>query len=338
MNIREYPYVIAETAYSFEGNGDYLLAQTKQLPEEIKAIKYHMLYDIKEYMDEKHSVYPLLQSWIISEEKWTEILSCAKEKKHDVIVLADDISTVTYLEKHLDLVDGIEIHAACINDKYLFNKVIEFSNKYNKCLFIGISGFEIVELFDITHYLRDRQCENVILMYGFQNYPTNIKDVQLDKISKLKELLGFEIGYADHTGYDELFKEQMIKTAYVLGAKIQEVHYVLNEGEKRTDSVTAVSADRFKNIYRELVLLDEAIGACDLRLNDGERKYLNFRKVISYARNLKAGHIISKEDFRFIRIENPISQHHFSEELEYIGKKLKVDVSENDEIRIEHFE
>jgi N-acetylneuraminate synthase len=337
MNIRKYPYVIAETAYSFEGDGEYLLEQTQRLPKEVNAIKYHMLYNITEYMDEKHSVFPLLKSWIISEEQWTRILKCAKEMKHDIIVLADDTSTVDYLEKHLDLVDGIEIHAACINDKDLFDRIINFANKYKKYMFIGISGFEIVELFDIIQYLKEKQCTNVILMYGFQNYPTKVSDVQLDKIPKLKELLGFEVGYADHTGYDESFKEQMIKTAYTLGAKIQEIHYVLNEGEKRTDSVTAVSAERLKKIYEELVLVDQAIGKCDLRLNEGEIKYLNFRKVVSYSKKLKSGHVITQDDIRFIRIENPIGQHHFSEELEYIGKTLAVDVVENQEIQMEDF-
>ena len=107
--------------------------------------------------------------------------------------------------------------------------------------------------------------------------------------------------------------------------------------KEKTDSVTAVSAERLKKIYEELVLVDQAIGKCDLRLNEGEIKYLNFRKVVSYSKKLKSGHVITQDDIRFIRIENPIVQHHFSEELEYIGKTLAVDVVENQEIQMEDF-
>lgn len=225
------PYVIAEMAYGFEGNKEYLMEQTLQVPYSVNAVKYHMLFDIDEYMVPGHSIYPLVKSWILNEEDWISILKKAKEK-HDVIVLADDRKSLRFCAEYFELVDGIEVHAACVNDKRLLGEAIDIAKKYCKTMFIGISGFEIQELFYIREYIKSRGLDNVIFMYGFQNYPTKISEVRLSKIPILHEMLGYPVGYADHTGWDEEEKELMIYTAYALGANIQEIHFALCEGEK----------------------------------------------------------------------------------------------------------
>lgn len=331
-------YIIAETAYSFEGDATYLLSQTQNLSEKIDAIKYHVLFDINEYMDSNHSVYPLLKSWIIKKDEWINIFKSAKKKGHDVIVLTDDRESVGFLCENSELVDGIEVHAACINDKALLDDAIIFSNKYNKPLYVGISGFEIDELFVLIDYIKAKQCHNLVLMYGFQNYPTRIEDVGLAKIPYLSKLFDLPVGYADHTGYDENEKEHLISTAYTLGANIQEIHYVLNEGEKRTDYITAVSSDRLEKIRELLINTEISIGRCDFRLNAGEKKYLNFRKVAAYSKDMKEGHVIEEADINFIRIENPSVQHKFLEENLYVGKRLNKCVKKGEEIKNIDFE
>lgn len=330
------PYIIAETAYSFEGDQSYLMEQTLQLPENVDAIKYHILFDIDEYMEANHSVYSFLQNWILEEEDWISILKAAKGK-HDVIVLADDRRTIHFLEKYPELIDGVEIHAACVNDKVLFSEVIGFANKYFKTLFVGISGFEIQELFDISEYIRKKQLIDVVFMYGFQNYPTKIKEIRLSKIPMLQEMFKVPVGYADHTGWDENEKELLIYTAYALGANIQEIHFVLKEGENRTDAVTAVDAKRIAKIVNTLKHEAKAINDVDMRLNEGEKRYLNFRKVPVYADDLKKGYILKEKDIKFIRVESPLYQHKFSEEELFIGRALKTNVYKNTEIVTDDF-
>lgn len=332
--LQKKPYVIAETAYSFEGDFKYLLEQTEKLPEDVDAIKYHMIFNLDEYIVPSHSVYPLLKSWILKPDEWNTILSTAKQYGHDVIVLADDRETFSFLKDRSSLVDGIEIHAACVNDKGMLDLAIEFSKRFNKTLYIGVSGFEVVELFDIHTYIVSHGCTNLVFMYGFQNYPTKVEDIQLNKIPLLREMFNVPVGYADHTGFDEAGKTQLIETAYALGANIQEIHYVIDEGEKRTDSVTALSANSISKIKEGLDLIYKAIGTCDLRLNDGEKKYLNFRKVAAYTRDLKKGSVLQENDFRFIRVENPKCQHKFSEEKTIIGRTVSKDVSANCEIEL----
>ncbi len=330
------PYVIAETAYGFEGDKTYLLEQTLQVPDNIDAIKYHVLFDIDEYMDKSHSIYPLVKSWLLSEENWFSILTEAK-KKHDVIVLTDDLASVQFCKKYPELVDGIEVHAACINDKRLFSEAITFAKEFAKTMFVGISGFEIQEVFDINEFIKLSGIKDVVFMYGFQNYPTKIDEVRLSKIPILRQILGRPIGYADHTGWDEEEKELLIYTAYALGANIQEIHFTVKEGEERTDSVTAISSERIERIADALKQVSKAIGMMDVRLNRGEKQYLNFRKVPVYGKNFKEGYCMDEKDIKFIRIENPSCQHKFAEENIIVGRKLKRAVFINNEIKKEDF-
>ncbi|PHS31923.1 MAG: hypothetical protein COA82_09675 [Alkaliphilus sp.] len=327
-------YLIAETAYTFEGDKNYLLEQTKTLPKEVNAIKYHMLYNLDEYMVGEHSAYELISSWLLSERDWVETLTCAKGKNLDTLVLVDDKKSVEFCEKNYELIDAIEIHAACVNDIYLLEKAIGFAKKHNKVFVIGISGFEIQELSDIVDYIREKKIKDVLLMYGFQNFPTKIDEIKLKKIPALKRMFEFAVGYADHTVHSDPIKEHLINTALSLGANIQEVHYVIKEGEERTDYITGLDHKSLKRIKDNLEKTSKAIGKIDFRLNEGEKKYLSFRKVPVYTKSFKKGHILKKGDIVFKRIEKAKEQHRFGGENSYLGKKINCDVRVDSEIRL----
>lgn len=287
------PYLIAETAYTFEGDYNYLFEQTKDIPNVIDAIKYHMLINLDEYMVEEHPVYDLLKNWILSEDNWKDILTEAKSNKLDTIILADDKASVEFCAKNHELVDAIEIHSACINDIELLDDAIDFSNEFNKTFILGISGFEIQELLDVTEYIKSKNVKDILMMYGFQNFPTDIEKVNLSKIKVLENLLNCKIGYADHTEYSKN-KELLINASYSLGANVQEVHYVKDEGLEKTDYITGVGIERLCSIKENLEIIFKALGSNDLRLNDGEKKYLNFRKVPLYMSDLESKQIFRK--------------------------------------------
>ena len=343
MNMKEYlysnkPYIIAETAYSFEGDKNYLLQQILNLTDKVDAIKFHILIDIDEYMVASHPVYDSVKSWILSEKDWKEILIKAKKKKIDTVILVDDNESVNFCKKNHELVDAIEIHAACVNDLMLLDKAIEFVKKYNKVFIIGISGFEIQELQNIAEYLLKKELRDVLMMYGFQNYPTNIRDINLSKISILENILQYKIGYADHTTFSDILKEQLILTSFALGANIQEIHYVLDEGVERTDYSTAIDINRFDAIKRYIEDIYCAIGNKDFRLNEGEEKYLNFRKVPVYLKDVQKGQIFDANSVSFKRVGTPLRQNKFRDIEYYYGKKIANDVFKNNEIIFSDFE
>ncbi len=333
------PYLIAETAYSFEGDETYLLKQVENLNgTEIDCIKFHMLFNKDSYaVKDYKTLHKYLDKWMLSEEIWTKILNKSKKYNLDTLVLVDDVQSVSFCKRNNELVDGVEVHASCVNDLEILNEAINFAKKYKKVFYMGISGFEIQELSGIIEHLKEFNLEKVVLMYGFQNFPTNLEDINLSKIPLLKDAFGYKLGYADHTRYDNGNKNNLIYTSYAMGANIQEVHYVLKEGEQRTDYITGLDNVSLDKIREKLENIYLSIGKVDFRLNEGENKYLDFRKVPVYTSNLTKDSILEKSDIEFKRVENPKRQHKFKDIKDFYGRRLSSDVKKEKELEIKDF-
>jgi N,N'-diacetyllegionaminate synthase len=78
----------------------------------------------------------------------------------------------------------IEIHSVCLNDIHLLEKLRANISKDQKVV-LGIGG---TDLYEIENAIETLKHDNIILMFGFQNYPTKYKDINLNKIRKIKQL------------------------------------------------------------------------------------------------------------------------------------------------------
>ena len=330
-------YLIAETAYSFEGSLDYLLESVENVPDSVSALKFHLLFNTNEYMVKQHSLQTVVNKWLLSKDDWLLVFKKVKRKGKDVIVLADDLVTVEFLEKAPELVDGIEVHAACVNDINILSKALGFASNYKKRFYLGISGFEFYELKKIIRFIKQFPDVQLVLMYGFQNYPTKLENLQLNKIQFYKSIFDCEIGYADHTQADWPIKDDIICAVYATGVSILEIHYVNTFCDNRTDAITAYDPEHFKNIYDIITAIKNAFGEFDIELNEGELNYLNFRKVPVYARNLKQGAVLRPTDICFKRVEKAKVKHCFQDYERFIGMKVKCDVGVDSEIVFEDF-
>jgi len=65
----------------------------------------------------------------------------------------------------------------------------------------GMCGYTIQEIDAAINIFSDR---DLILMFGFQNFPTKYEDVNLSKIRKIQSLYpNKDYGYAHHTAWNE---------------------------------------------------------------------------------------------------------------------------------------
>ena len=90
-------------------------------------------------------------------------------------------------------------------------------------------------------------------MVGFQSFPTNFKDINIEKLMFLKDYTQMlKIGYADHTIYND---DNMVENnifAYNLGARIFEKHIAIDEGEERIDYISAIGKDKFLKLVSSI--------------------------------------------------------------------------------------
>jgi N,N'-diacetyllegionaminate synthase len=318
--------LIAETAWHHEGDMEFMRELTRKIGESSAHIlKVHLSLSLKEYMTPQHEAFSILNNLKLSEEQWFEILSdFRKNSNKDLMLLYNDCKAVDFGSKFEP--EYVEIHGACLNDvnllKHLKTKLLRETK-----VVLGIGGSSLIEVENAMSFFPDNQ---IILMYGFQNFPTNYEDINLSKLRKIMKLYpNAEFGYADHTAYDNENNVLITLLGAAVGMKYVEKHVTHSYGTKRTDYSAAISFEMFEDISNGLELLEKANGNGKLDLNKGELEYAKYKKAPVASKNLKKGHIMQLEDISFKRVRE-MKDLSMIQANSLVGKSLLVDLNLDD--------
>jgi sialic acid synthase SpsE len=191
-----------------------------------------------------------LKDWTFSENQWSDIIDFTNAKGLNIVALCDDVESIEFLGKNHNKSIAIELHASGLNDHFL----LEGASKYDGQIVLGIGGSTMDEVAHAINYLKSRGKKNIVLMYGFQSYPTKPVDVNLSKMIKIRNLFNLPVGYADHTAFDDPDNEIISVMGAMMGFSILEKHYTPEYGVKRTDYQAAVGKEQMTRI-RELMKL-----------------------------------------------------------------------------------
>lgn len=338
------PLVIAETAFSHEGSDEYLKKSIDAIVDagiDTKniAIKFQVLLDKDEYFTENNKIYDSVDQWMIARDKWLEVIKYTHNKNVSAIITVLDLKSLELVKSNQNIISAIEVHPSCLTDSNLMSEVILFLQESHMQVIIGVSGFSYKEIdYLYSKYMSRLNKDSIILIYGFQNYPTDIKSIKLDRIDFLKSKYQYNVGYADHTKYDDEMKDKMIAMVYGYGVNIFEVHYVLKYGDERLDFITAYDAVRLKNLIQMLKMFQSASVENDDTMSLDEQEYADkFRKVAVYKNEIKIGRKLSFNDILYKR-SNYESNLKLGDIESVIGKKTIRNVLKEDIIKVEDFE
>ena len=323
------PYIIAETAYNHEGDIKYLYRMIDDIAElELNAIKFHLLLNPESYMQDRHPLFSKLRKWIFTREEWGKIIDYTSQKELDIVALCDDVESIEYIVENKKAVDAIEIHATGLNDHFLLESVSEF----DKQIILGIGGSSLEEIHYAVDFLRKKGKSNVLLMYGFQCYPTNYSDINLSKAVKIRALFNLPVGYADHSAFDDPYNETISIMGAMMGMNVLEKHYTPDYGKERTDYNSAVGKEKMSRIKELMKLALAVYGTGDIGMSEPEREYGRIgpmKKAIVARRHIRKGEKLSLENLWFKRTleESPLEQRLF---LQLIGLEATQDISEDE--------
>jgi sialic acid synthase SpsE len=330
-NLRSHskPYIIGETALNHEGDIEYLLRMVDEVAEvKLNAVKFHLLLNPASYMQVKHPLLHKTEKWIFKEAQWEKIINHANNKGLDVIALCDDVESVEFLLKKKIKIDSIELHAVSLNDYFLLNAVSEFRGR----IILGIGGSSIDEIHYAIEYLQNRGRSNILLMYGFQSYPTDYSQINLSKMIKIKNLFNLPVGYADHTAFDDPNNVFISVMGAMMGFPILEKHFTPDYGKERIDYHAAVGKDQMKEIVKQMNLALQVYGTNSIAMSIPEKNYGNIgpmKKAIVARVDIKKGEKLSEKNlwFKRTREESPIAQNHFHR---LIGLEAKRDIAKDE--------
>jgi len=323
------PYIIGETAYNHEGDIDYLYKMIDDIAElKLNAIKFHMLLNPESYVQKKHPLIDEIKRWMFFKNQWNEIINYSDKKGLDIIVLCDDVESIEYILENNINITAIELHATGLNDYYLLNDV----SKFNKQIILSIGGSTIDEINFAIDFLKNKGKNDILLMYGFQSYPTKYTDINLSKMLKIIDLFKLPIGYADHTAFDDPNNEVISCMAAMMGINILEKHYTPDYGIERIDYHAAVGKMQMLKIKELMMLALKVYGNGNLKMSEAELEYGNtgpMKKAIVAKKSIKKGEKLSLDNLWFKRTvgESPIKQNQF---LQLVGLRALHDIREDE--------
>ena len=329
--------IIAETAWHHEGDFTFMKNLVTKICKEsdVDIVKFHITLDLDEYMNKDHDAYEMLKSWMFSESNWEELIYIVRENKKELMLLLNDTMAVEFSKKYSP--EMIELHSVTLNVPRLQDSVLKNISDKTKIV-IGVGGCSLREIEEAVNFFHSRE---IVLMFGFQNYPTKYEDVNLLKIRKIQELFqGLTFGYADHTAWNEENNNLITLLVSSNGMDYVEKHITTEYGRERCDYSAAISIEQLNQLHKDLVLLNKLYGDGSMGLNEAEKKYSSYgpMKMAAIAsRSLFEGDNLLEDDFYFTRTSqvSDISQ---IDILKVIGNKLTSNIRANKVILSKHVE
>ena len=265
------------------------------------------------------------------EYEWKDLFGYAKERDLIISVTCNDVPSAK-LAKTLEA-EICQIHSSSLSEEKLVKTVAR--NKKPICLKIG--GTSLGELEKVISWIREEGNEEIMLLHGFQNYPTKLKDVNLRFIPTLKKLFSLPVGFADHTDGGSELARVVPLLALPLGATFIEKHLTHDRSQKCEDFESALNPEDFKKFVNNVREVEKTFGEESMRIFSEDE--LNYRQISKKRavvnRDIGKGEILKSEDIVFKRSDEGI----FPDESKFvIGRELKLNIKENDPITWDIFE
>lgn len=231
---------------------------------------------------------------------WADAVTLAKGLGLEVWVDIYDEWGVELLTELEDQVDGLKLPTTVLQSKPL----IQALKKFNKPLLIGVGGWYEQEMETQVNYIKNNFKGPLILMHGFQGYPTRTEDANLSRIAYFKQKYQLKVGFADHEDGGHEMAVDMPVYAYLLGADLIEKHINMNRSENGIDYYSALEPSEFKLMVDKLRSAESVQGS--LEVKESERKYLedSTLKIVS-RKDLRPGELITEEKIIYKRSSVP---------------------------------
>jgi len=169
--------------------------------------------------------------------------------------------------------------------------------------------------------------ENITVLHCNTEYSTPFKDVNLKAMLNIKNSLGVEVGYSDHT-----IGIEVPIAAVTLGAQVIEKHYTLDRNQPGPDHKASLEPNELKNMVDAIRNIEVALGSGFKEPSESEIKNMNLvRKSIVAKKEIKIDEIFSEENLSVKRPGTGISPMEWDN---VVGKISKYHFKKDDQIII----
>ena len=320
---RKIPVIILECANSHDGNYK-VLTDTVNFFSKISyknlAIKFQP-FSASTLATKDYKWFKTYQILEFKETQWRKILELSKKKYKYVLIDIFDEYSLKILRQNLKFIDGIKLQSSILENKkilfYLQNLKIE-----NKKLILNISGKSIQQINIILENFK-KISNKIILQCGYQDYPTEIKETNFNKVIKLNSLFpNYELSYADHLDSKDIRSLFLPIKAIQNKCSIIEKHISLRGKKSKYDNYSSLNFQQIENMInninfflqkdsknfiskRELLYLKNTIQAPVAIKDIKKNNFLNFQNFSYLRTNHNSNKVFNIElDKNYIALKN----------------------------------
>ena len=244
------PTFIAEIASTHNGS-------IKELYKLIKEIKLNkddyikfQIFKNSELCHKSSKLFKGLKKIELPLKVWEKLIKKNIKSKKIILEPFDEKSYIFSKKFRKDVL--IKISSSEHDNKWMIVDAI----KNFKKVFLNISGYHLKDILKLFKKIKNSK-NKVILMYGFQSYPSNPEDLRLNIIEQIIKF-GYTAGYADHSDTNALIGSYFSTAKAIdLGATYIEKHITLNRLKKKPDYISSFNTSDyfqyvsfFKNEYK----------------------------------------------------------------------------------------
>ena len=318
------PYIIAEIGSNHNGslkNAYKLIDVAKNSG--ANAVKFQ-LFKYYEFMGLSKKNYKELKKNELPKTWLKKIEVYCKSKKIDLFFSVFGKTSLKMLNG-LKSVKTIKIASSeCTN----LNLLSLVARKFDKIILSTGMSYES-DIVKAKEILELHGAKKIIVMHCVANYPTKVKEMNLNYLNTLKNLNFFKIGLSDHS-----LNDISSIVSIGLGACYFEKHITLNKKDLGPDNFYSYLPHEFKKYVKSLKDAYTSLGKNKKIISSSEKKF-GRRKGIYALKNLKKGEILKKTHIT-TKIPNLGIRDIYVDSV--LGKKIKKSVLKNKPIFIENIE
>ncbi len=258
--------------------------------------------------DNSESQYEMLKKLELTPIMHTELISYCNKKNIMFLSTPFDIESLNYLVQC-----GIEIIKIPSGEITNYPYLREIG-RTGKPVILSSGMSRLDEVDDAIKVLRDFGSKKITVLHCNTEYPTPYEDVNLRAMLSLKDELGVEVGYSDHTQGIEV-----PIAAVGLGASVIEKHFTLDKNMEGPDHKASLEPSELSEMVKQIRNIEKALGNGIKRPSESEKKNMDIvRKSIVANCFIKQGDIYSEDNITTKRPGNGISPMRWND---VIGKK-----------------
>ena len=229
------------------------------------AIKFQT-YVTEKRVGKRSSIYSVLKKCELGEDEFRELFLFAKKKK--IIFLSTPFD-----KESVDLLASLPVAAFKVASFYIVNHRLLKYLATKGLPIIASTGMANVKEISQAVKIFERHKVDYALLHCVSAYPTKEEDVNLKKMTSLREKFKCVVGYSDHTLG---IKAPIYSVA--AGASILEKHFTLNKNWEGPDHKLSADPEDFKKMVFEIRQLEKILGSGEIRVINAEMGSLRYRK------------------------------------------------------------